>query len=236
MSEPARSPAPVATIGSLRSRVEAWVGETLSRSAELGFLGGMPVGDQVDHALGFVSVAESFLGRSPSAVVDLGSGGGIPGVVLSSCWPQGRIVLLDSSERRTDFLLAEATIWDRGGSAEVGLGAVEVVRSRAEDFGRMPQMRGEFDLVTARSFGPPAVTAECGAPLLVLGGLLIVSEPPEPTEGVRWPSDGPVLLGLEAVARVRVDDRFGYQVLLKAQPTPERYPRRVGIPTKRPLF
>jgi 16S rRNA (guanine527-N7)-methyltransferase len=216
--------------------VAAWVGETLSRSSELGFLGGMPVEDQVDHALGFVAIAESYLGRSLSAVVDLGSGGGIPGVVLSSCWPQGRIVLLDSSERRTDFLLSEMTTWDRGGSAGVRLGAVEVVRSRAEDFGRMPETRGQFDLVTARSFGPPAVTAECGAPLLALGGVLIVSEPPEPTDGVRWPSDGLDLLGLEGVARVRVDDRFGYQILVKTRATAERYPRRVGIPTKRPLF
>jgi 16S rRNA (guanine527-N7)-methyltransferase len=236
MSEPVRSPAPVATIGSLRNRVAAWVGETLNRSGELGFLGGMAVVEQVDHALGFVSVAESSLGRSPSAVVDLGSGGGIPGVVLSSCWPESRIVLLDSSERRTDFLLRETTAWDRGSGAEVRLGEVEVVRSRAEEFGRMPEMRGQFDLITARSFGPPAVTAECGAPLLAVGGLLIVSEPPERTEGVRWPSDGLDPLGLEAVARVRVDDRFGYQVLLKAQATPDRYPRRVGIPTKRPLF
>jgi 16S rRNA (guanine527-N7)-methyltransferase len=226
----------VATIESLRSRVATWVGETLIRSGELGFLGGMPVADQVDHALGFVSVAESFLGRPPSAVVDLGTGGGIPGVVLSSLWPEGRVVLLDSSERRTEFLLSETTGSDRGLSDEARLGSIEVVRSRAEDFGRTPEMRGQFDLVTARSFGPPAVTAECGAPLLALGGLLIVSEPPELTEGVRWPSDGLDLLGLDAVARVRVDDRFGYQVLVKAQPTPERYPRRVGIPTKRPLF
>jgi 16S rRNA (guanine527-N7)-methyltransferase len=236
MSEPARSAAPAASIESLRIRVAAWVGETLNRSGELGFLGGMPVEDQVDHALGFVSVVESVLGRSPSAVVDLGSGGGIPGAVLSSCWPESRVVLLDSSERRTDFLLSETTAWDRGNSAGIGLGAVEVVRGRAEDFGRTPEIRGQFDLVTARSFGPPAVTAECGAPLLALGGLLVVSEPPEPTEGVRWPSDGLDLLGLEAGAPVRVDDRFGYQVLLKAQQTPERYPRRVGIPTKRPLF
>jgi 16S rRNA (guanine527-N7)-methyltransferase len=216
--------------------VAAWVGETLSRSSELGFLGGMPVEDQVDHALGFVAVAESYLGRSPSAVVDLGSGGGIPGVVLSSCWPEGRIVLLDSSERRTDFLLSETTAWGRGGSPGVRLGVVEVVRSRAEEFGRLYEMRGQFDLVTARSFGPPAVTAECGAPPLAPGGLLIVSEPPEPTGGARWPSDGLDLLGLEAVARVRVDDRFGYQILAKTQATAERYPRRVGIPTKRPLF
>jgi 16S rRNA (guanine527-N7)-methyltransferase len=236
MSEPAQGPTPVASIESLRNRVEAWVGETLIRSGELGFLGGMPIEDQVDHALGFVSVAESFMGRSPSAVVDLGSGGGIPGAALSSCWPESRIVLLDSSERRTDFLLSEAAAWVRGHGDEVRLGPVEVVRGRAEEFGRIPEMRQQFDLVTARSFGPPAVTAECGAPLLISGGLLIVSEPPEPTEGVRWPSDGLDLLGLEAAARVRVDGRFGYQVLRKVQSTPERYPRRVGIPAKRPLF
>jgi 16S rRNA (guanine527-N7)-methyltransferase len=224
----------IESIESLRSRTEPWVGVTLGRSADLGFLGGMPLEEQVDHALGFVAVAEQLFEGTPSEVVDLGSGGGLPGILLCSSWPDSHIVLLDSNERRTEFLTSEALTWSQRGGGSPGL--VEVVRSRAEEFARMPGMREGFDLVTARSFGSPGVTAECASPLLTLGGFLVVSEPPEPPEGERWPADGLAQLGLEAVGRIRVDNRFGYQVLVKSQTTPDRLPRRVGIPTKRPLF
>ncbi len=91
-------------------------------------------------------------------------------------------------------------------------------------------------MVTARSFGPPAVTVECGAPLLRVGGLLVVSEPPGTDEHPEWPAEGLDLVGLAPTSQTRFDDRFGYQVLVKTGATPDRYPRRVGIPTKRPLF
>ncbi len=71
------------SVGQLRSRVKPWVGEALERSAELGFLGGMSVGDQIDHALGFVHAAESRMKEPPASIVDLGSGGGVPGLVLA---------------------------------------------------------------------------------------------------------------------------------------------------------
>src|SRR3546814_9312392 len=64
---------------------------------------------------------------------------------------------------------------------------VEVVEGRAEEIGR-GEMRRVVDAVIARSFGPPAATAECAAPLLRAGGLLVVSEPPEALD--RWPEDG----------------------------------------------
>jgi 16S rRNA (guanine527-N7)-methyltransferase len=217
------------SIVELRSRVTPRVVEILQRSAEIGFLGSMPVSDQVDHALGFVLAAESELQSSPRAVVDLGTGGGIPGLVLLSCWPDSRLVLLDASERRTEFLSTETENWG-------GPGEVEVVRGRAEEIGRIGHLREQFDVATSRSFGAPAVAAECGAPFLSVGGVMVVSEPPDGTEGTRWPVEGLKQLGLRPSTQMRIDDRFGYQVLIKSTPTPDRYPRRVGIPSKRPLF
>jgi 16S rRNA (guanine527-N7)-methyltransferase len=216
----------------LRVRVGPWATEALQRSADLGFLGGMPLADQVDHALGFVSVVESALGRAPHTVLDLGSGGGLPGLVLVSCWPSARMVLLDSNDRRVDFLTTEV-------AGQTVAGEVEVVRGRAEDLARTKRFREKFDLVTSRSFGSPGVTAECGAPFLEIGGLMVISEPPDDAEhplDSRWPSEGLKLLGLQPSTRHRVDARFGYQVLAKSDVTPNRYPRRVGIPSKRPLF
>jgi 16S rRNA (guanine527-N7)-methyltransferase len=205
------------------------VNQILKRSAALGFLGGMPVPDQIDHALGFVLAGEAMLGRAPGSVVDLGSGGGVPGVVLASCWPDSRVVLIDANERRTDFLGREL-------DGTAGRPSLHVVRGRAEELGRTPELRETFDLVTARSFGPPAVTAECGSPLMSDGGVLVVSEPPDVDAAERWPADGLALIGLSIGRGFRFGDRFGYQAFRKTAPVSERYPRRTGIPTKRPLF
>ena len=207
-----------------------WVEGVLRRSADLGFLGGMAIKDQIDHALGFVYVAESEVETSPRRVADLGSGGGVPGLILLSCWPESHFVFVDSNDRRTEFL---SDVVEGSGMAE----EAEVLRSRAEDAGRDPALREQFDLVTSRSFGAPGVAAECGAPLLRVGGLMIVSEPPaDQLEADRWPSAGLEQLGLQPSSRVRFNEAFGYQVLVKAATTPDRYPRRVGIPAKRPLF
>ncbi len=216
------------SLSELRRRVAVEVDPVLRRSAEQGFLGSMPVPEQVDHALGFVFTVETVLNRHPTSVIDLGTGGGIPGLVLLSCWPDTQIVLLDASQRRTDFLKEETADWHREGH-------LEIVRGRAEEVARDERFRQQFDLVTARSFGSPAVTAECGAPLLAVGGMLAVSEPPDEDDD-RWPIDGLVKVGLTRSSAARFESRFNYQILRKSEPTGDRYPRRVGIPSKRPLF
>ena len=201
-------------------------GESLERvledSRRLGFLGPGPLPPQIEHARGFASTRE----RAPDSFLDLGSGGGLPGLVLALEWPRAYAVLLDAMAKRTEFLRTACT---RLGISE----RVEVRCARAEDAGRDPALRGRFDVVTARSFGPPAVTAECAAGLLRPGGELIVSEPPE-DDGSRWPAAGLAELGLEVVQAPTPQRRFVAMRL--TGPTPDRYPRRVGVPGKRPLW
>jgi 16S rRNA (guanine527-N7)-methyltransferase len=133
-------------------------------------------------------------------------------------------VLLDAMVRRTEFLRAACV---RLGIAE----RVTVVCERAEAGARDPVLRGQFDVVTARSFGPPAVTAECGGGFARVGGYLVVSEPPDDRED-RWSDPGLAELGLE-----RVDARSRrFALLRRVRPLGDRYPRRVGVPTKRPLW
>ncbi len=185
--------------------------------------------DQIDHALGFVAVVEASIGIQPRAVVDLGSGGGLPGLVVASCWPDARIVLVDANERRTQFLIeVSGTFRERS--------PVEVIRGRTETLGRDARLREQFDLVTSRSFGRPAVTAENGSCFLEVEGCLVVSEPPDSRSEERWPSTGLSIVGLSPVEAIRHEDRFGYQILRKTEPLSERYPRRIGIPAKRPIF
>ena len=143
-------------------------------------------------------------------------------------WPDSRWVLVDAGERRVAFL----------GAAVVALGLeerVSVVEGRAEELARRADLRGRFDLVVARGFGPPAVTAECGAGFLVVGGRMVVSEPPG-GRPARWPVSGLARLGLEPEPVACEAGGTSYQVLRQATPCPDRYPRRVGIPAKRPLF
>lgn len=193
----------------------------LEEARSWGFLGPGPVADHVAHAEAFAAAVS----LPPDRALDLGSGGGVPGLVLAGRWPTTRWVLLDSQERRTAFLA--------GAVARLGWqDRVQVVRARAEEAGRDPDLRARFDLVTARSFGPPAVTAECAAPFLRVGGHLLVSEPPEAVD--RWPAAGLAPLGLGFVGVETGRHRMA--CLAQIEACPETYPRAVGRPAKRPLF
>lgn len=164
-----------------------------------------------------------------SRVLDLGSGGGVPGLVLAWACPEAELVLLDSNQRRTEFL-AETV------SAQGRFSNVEVCRGRAEEAGRDGSLRGSFDTVLARGFGPPATTSECGAPFLRQGGLLIVSEPPPSAEPSRPRWDERVsILGLGLPETV-VRGGFGFTRIPCEGLTSDRFPRRNGMPSKRPLF
>lgn len=212
-----------------RRQLEAALTEVLEDANRLGFLGPMPAAEQVDHALGFVGVIQSAIGRAPASVLDLGSGGGPPGLMLAVCWPTARIVLVEANQRRSEFLRRALL---RLGASE----AAGVVTGRAESLAHQPDLREAFECVTGRSFGRPAVTAECGSPYLALGGRLVVSEPPDAaTDDERWPPAGLAPLGLARPRMVRLG-RFGYRVIDKVMPIAARYPRRPGVPSKRPLF
>ncbi|MGH9094556.1 MAG: RsmG family class I SAM-dependent methyltransferase [Acidimicrobiales bacterium] len=157
--------------------------------------------------------------------MDLGSGGGVPGLVLAWHRPQIRWTLLDGSQRRGAFLTEAVADLDLGG-------CVDVVPERAEIAGR-GSLRHTQDLVVARGFAGPAVTAECAAPLLAVGGRLVVSEPPGGAPE-RWPAQ--VLRTLGLVPHRAVASPIALQVLRQTEPCPDRYPRRVGVPGKHPLF
>jgi 16S rRNA (guanine527-N7)-methyltransferase len=227
--------------------------QILEEARSAGFLGPGPVDAQLRHAEGFVAVCRRLWpdGPAPPVLLDLGSGGGLPGLVVATRWPEATLVLLDAQGRRTAFL-SDAV-------RRLGLEArVSVRQDRAETAGRDPDARGSFDGVLARSFGRPAVVAECAAPLLKPGGWLVVSEPPggspggspahppesapvfaadpavDPSPAPRWPADPLRQLGL--VPEQLLHEEFDYQTLRQADPCPDRFPRRDGVPAKRPLF
>jgi len=201
-------------------RLEAVFG-VLDEAKQLGFLGPGPVGRHVEHSLPFLDLFPDECSRA----LDLGSGGGVPGIVLAVLTPHLTWHLLEGGKNRAAFL-------DHSVKRLNLSRRVVVVGDRAEFVARTP-LRGTCDVVTARSFAAPGVTAECGAPFLRPGGHLIVAEPPN-GDPLRWPELGLSKLGLAAGRAVH--EPYAFQVLLQSGPCPERYPRRNGIPAKRPLF
>ena len=195
----------------------------LARAQHLGFLGPGPIDEQLEHARAFAAL----VGRPPRSFLDLGSGGGLPGLVVALEWPAATGVLLDANRRRGAHLQTAC--------AELGIaGRVEVVVSRAEDAAHDPRWRGQFSLVTARGFGPPAVTAECGVGFLGPGGRLAVSEPPGGDPG-RWSTAGLQELGLDP-PEVLTGPGVSVALLRLRHPPLSRWPRRAGLPARRPVW
>lgn len=200
----------------------------LQESKAFGFLGPGPIEAHIDHAMSFIPWVVD-----RSQIMDLGSGGGVPGLVIAAELSRtgkldGKtITLVDANQRRCAFL--------EDAVGELGVGSdVVVVHGRAEELARLDRMRHQFDCVVARSFGPPAVVAECAAGFLAVNGCLVVSEPPD-QRADRWNEQGLAKLGLELSERAsRTGSRL--QVMNVSTLCDDKYPRRNGIPAKRPLF
>ena len=165
-----------------------------------------------------------------NTLVDVGSGGGLPGLPLKLARPRLRVTLVEANRKKAAFL-THAT-------AVLGLEGVEVVAMRAEEAGRLPRLRDAFDVATARALAPMPVLAELCLPFVRPGGRLLAmkaeGEPEldaarralaalnaEPTGVVPAPS------AARSLGRVFVVRKLG--------PTPDAYPRRPGLPARKPL-
>ncbi len=204
--------------------------EVLRQAQDLGFFGPGDIARHRAHSEAFVALVLDAVGPTPpGAFLDLGTGGGLPGLVLAEALPGSPGTLLDSQHRRTDFLAEAVTElgWDD---------RIEVVTARAEDAGRDPGHRGRYGLVIARSFAAPAITAECAVGFLTPGGSLIVSEPPE-GDSDRWDEGGLTELGYDPPAPTITRGAGATIATLTHPGEPDpKYPRRPGIPSKRPLW
>ena len=195
----------------------------LAESRRRGLLGPAEPEEHVRHAAGFIGDLVD-----GARVVDLGSGGGVPGLVLACARPDLHLTLVDAASRRCEVLRWAVDALDAGSR-------VEVMHGRAEDLARSPLHRERHDAVVARLFGPPAVTAECARGFLRSGGVLVVSEPPSMTEAERWPVDGLGRLGF-GPATARESMGAGFVAMAAVGVCPEGVPRRAGVPARRPRF
>ncbi len=149
----------------------------LSESQRLGFLGERNVDEVIAHARGFLTALDAD-GAAALRVVDLGSGGGVPGLVIAYDQPRWQLTLVDRRAKRTDFL---ARVVSRlGWSQRVTVRCADVTEVIRTD-------GGSFDAAVARGFGPPATTLAVARRLVTDGGRIVISEPPA---GARWDDAG----------------------------------------------
>ena len=147
--------------------------DALGDAQRIGMLGDRPLDEVVDHSLPYADLIPA----TATSVIDLGSGGGDPGLVIAVARPDLWVTLVDRRSKRTDLLIRLV--------GRLGLrDRVEVIEADVADLPRRFPGRA-WDVVTSRGFGPPDYTATHASPLLSEGGILLVTEPPD-SDGSRW--------------------------------------------------
>jgi 16S rRNA (guanine527-N7)-methyltransferase len=165
-------------------------------------------------------------------VIDVGSGAGFPGVPLKIAFPALRLTLLEATGKKTEFL--------RFLVARLGLSGVRVINARAEEVGQDPAHREQYDLALARALSGMATLAELTLPLVRVGGLVIAQKGADPAAEVATSQSAIAILGgqVREIVPVAIPGLEGARHLVvfeKVLATPKRYPRRPGMPAKRPL-
>jgi 16S rRNA (guanine527-N7)-methyltransferase len=190
---------------------------------------------QVRHFLDSLSTCMALpegLLRSGGDVLDVGSGAGLPGLALKIAFPALRMTLIEASRKKAGFL-------DRVVD-ELSLSDVTVLSGRAETLAHDERLRQAFDSVLARAVARLDVLAELTLPFCRIGGLVVAQKGPRVQTELRDAGRAVEVLGgeLKEVVELALPADGGSRtlvVLRKVRSTPEGYPRRPGVPKKRPL-
>jgi 16S rRNA (guanine527-N7)-methyltransferase len=141
--------------------------QVLGDAQRIGALGSAPLAEIIEHASAFAAA----LPQSTATCIDLGSGAGIPGLVIAVARPDMTVTLVDRRAKRTDALLRAVRILNLSDRVHVMCSDVNALVSD-------PLHAAAYDAVCARGFGPPEQTLKWSAALVRPGGSIVVSEPP----------------------------------------------------------
>lgn len=167
-----------------------------------------------------------------NSVIDVGTGAGFPGIPLKIMYPHIKLTLLDSLDKRIRFL---NTVVD-----ELGLSDVTTIHGRAEDIARNVLYREQFDLCVSRAVASLPVLTELCVPFVKVGGCFISYKSEKAKEEIKEADRAITLLGtsLSGVEEFNLSNTDNLRVLIKLDKinsTPDDYPRRAGIPGKKPI-
>jgi len=191
---------------------------------------------QVKHFLDSLTVISVFseerLNKPCLNIIDIGTGAGFPGIPLKIILPQVRLTLLDSTAKKATFLVHMVK--------KMQLSDVDVVVGRAEEMAHLPVYRQQFDLVVSRAVAPMSALIEMTLPFCRIGGKLVAHKKGEIEQEIEKANRAIDIMGGKFARMEKVDiEELGEErclvVIEKVRPTPDKYPRRSGIPTRRPI-
>ncbi len=169
-----------------------------------------------------------YLPPKATSLLDVGTGGGVPGMILAIARPDLDVTLLDATAKKVNFLKETASV--------LGLSNVTTIHGRAEELAHDPQHRERYSVVTARAVARLATLVELVAPLTTVGGQIIL---PKGTGAQEEIDEARAAVGSVGGKNPRavpseIDDTL-FVLIDKVEPTLERFPRRAGMPNKRPI-
>lgn len=170
--------------------------------------------------------------EKPYKIIDLGTGAGFPGIPAAIAWPNLELFLLDSLNKRILFIEEEAE--------KLGLINLKAAHGRAEDFGRDPKFREQYDLCVSRAVANLSTLSEYCLPFIHKGGYFIPYKSGTADQELQSAKHALTLLGgrKKDFIRFTLPDDDGARTLIlieKITPTPNKYPRKAGLPQKEPL-
>ncbi|OPY58839.1 MAG: Ribosomal RNA small subunit methyltransferase G [Pelotomaculum sp. PtaU1.Bin035] len=186
----------------------------------------------VKHFIDSVSCLKATSINIGMKLLDVGTGAGFPGIPLKVCCPDLKVTLVESKEKIVIFL--------NNAIKEMGLYDIEIVHARAEDIGKDQRYREGYDLVTARAVAGLGVLAEYCLPSVKTGGFFLAMKGPRLAEEISAAKRSIMVMGgeINKVVSLKLPitgDERNLVLIEKIKPTPQKYPRRPGIPLKKPI-
>ncbi|HTP10999.1 MAG TPA: 16S rRNA (guanine(527)-N(7))-methyltransferase RsmG [Anaerolineae bacterium] len=186
----------------------------------------------IKHFLDSLSAARS-IPAGPIKLMDVGAGAGLPGLPLKIARPEITLTLVEATRKKCDFLKAVAD--------DLHLSAVQVVNARAEDAGRMEDHREQYDIAIARAVADLPVLIEYLLPFVKIGGFAVAQKSREAADELDRADTAILLLGGlgSEIINVKVpglNDERTLILIEKITATSDEYPRRTGVPAKKPLL
>ncbi|MBE5872945.1 MAG: 16S rRNA (guanine(527)-N(7))-methyltransferase RsmG [Lachnospiraceae bacterium] len=184
------------------------------------------------HFLDSITLNQAFDVTKECSVIDVGCGAGFPGLALKIAYPNLKITLLDSLNKRINFL--DAVI------ERLGLKDIVTIHGRAEDFAKAGKLRETFDVAVSRAVANLSTLSEYCLPYVKVGGYFIPYKSEKVTEEIEAAGKALSILGgsLEKKIEFTLPDTDYYRNLLlikKNKATPNKYPRKAGLPSKEPI-